>query len=473
MTSNHTLPFWQASILTYLVLLFAYGYIYGANDQMDFMPYALHIQQPTLFTQDFYVNCLRQRINERFILSHCIALFPENTWKALFFIIHATCSIILISGIFTWASKFIAAYWLVLLTGFATLILSYNINLGGNELYYNMACGSLISKSLGIWALWHAYQSRWFISSILAIVATYFHPIAGFQVILLSALLLNPRLYIGYLVLSVALVSPYIFFLVKDLNSRLSPELFTEIMLLRNAHHFFPAHFGLRNYILVVPLFLIGTYCWRSMDRRLFKLSLFVLAGCIVYSIVLTIAPKLAIQTQWFKITIWLKFFSFLAIISYSSAGLNQVSIQKTVITLSILFTVFRFVQSSVSINSILEKHRNIEYALDLKKESKPGDLYIVSPAFTEFKFYTGQSTYVDWKAIPHNGECLEEWYRRIKLAYGLTKDSMGSLQHINKIANNYLLNLSGDQKRRLKTEGITRIEVLDPQGSGPVSIKL
>ncbi len=120
-----------------------------------------------------------------------------------------------------------------------------------------------------------------------------------------------------------------------------------------------------------------------------------------------------------------------------------------------------------------MEKHRNIEYALDLKKESKPGDLYIVSPAFTEFKFYTGQSTYVDWKAIPHNGECLEEWYRRIKLAYGLTKDSMGSLQHINKIANNYLLNLSGDQKRRLKTEGITRIEVLDPQGSGPVSIKL
>lgn len=472
MTSNHTLPYWLPSTLTYLVLLITYGYIYGGNDQMDFMPYAVHIRQPTVFTQDFYVNCLSQRINERFILSHCIALFPENTWKVLFFIIHAICSIVLISGIFTWASKFIEDHKLVLLTGFATLILSYNINLGGNELYYNMVCGSLISKSLGIWALWHAYNSRWFISSMLAVIATYFHPVAGFQIVLLSAALLNMRLYIGYLVLSIALVSPYIFLLVRDLNSGLSPEEFTEIMLLRNAHHFFPAHFGLRNYILLIPLFLIGTYCWRTIDRRLFKLSALVLAGCIIYSIVLTISPKLAIQTQWFKATIWLKFFSFLVIISNLSSWLIQGHIKKLIISLSFLFIVFRFIQNTGSNNSLFNKNANMDYALYLKRESKPGDLYIVSPAFTEFKFYSGQSTYIDWKAIPHNGECLEEWYRRIKLAYGLKTDSLGPLENINEISNNYLLNLSSDQKRRLKAEGVTRIEVMGPR-SGPVSIKL
>lgn len=460
------LPHLIPSIVGYLILLGAYGYIYGGNDQMDFMPYAMHIQDPSLFVEDFYVNCISLKINERYLISHFIALFPIYSWKVLFYLIHAGSSIFLISGIFTWTSKFIDSTWLIFLTGFTTLVLSYNFNLGGNELYYNMVCGSLIAKSVGIWALWHAYNSKWIISAAFAVVSTYFHPIAGFQVLILSIVLLNTRNVIKYLALALVLVAPYVFLLIKDLNTSLSPSFFSEIMRLRNAHHFFPSHFGLRNYLLLIPLFLMGTYFWRSIDIKIFWLCLFILTGCIFYVITLSLYPKLAIQTQWFKTTIWLKFFSLLAIIKYASSWLSHSSIKKTVLALSILFILFRFAQLLLSSKSIFDNNDNIRHAENIMRKSKSGDVYIVSPAFTEFKFYSRLSTYVDWKAIPHNGTCLMEWYRRVNLAYGLGASNIGSLRSINEQANDYLLTLSQDQKAILKSEGVSHIIVLDPRGT-------
>ena len=145
---------------------------------MDFMPYARHIQDSSLFAQDFYVNCINSKYNERFLLGNLIALFPLGTWPILFYCIHAVCSVSLIYGVFTWCSKFIHKGWLMWLIGIALFSITYHFNLGGNELYYNMVCGSLISKSVGIWALIHAYNSKWLTSAILAVMATYFHPIA-------------------------------------------------------------------------------------------------------------------------------------------------------------------------------------------------------------------------------------------------------------------------------------------------------
>jgi hypothetical protein len=121
----------------------------------------------------------------------------------------------------------------------------------------------------------------------------------------------------------------------------------------------------------------------------------------------------------------------------------------------------------------LLGNNPNIQHAKSIKETSIHGDVYLVSPAFTEFKFYSGQSTYVDWKAIPHNGVCLEEWYRRIKIAYGLDPESVDKIESINEKANHHLLHLSELEKKQLKSEGVTKIEVVDPRGSGRISIVL
>lgn len=441
---------------------------------MDFMPYARHLQDSSVFATDFYVNCISLKYNERFVLGNLLALFPLHLWPLLFFCIHAICSITLVYGIFIWCAKFIRSDWLIWFTVVGVLIITYHFNLGGNELYYNMVCGSIIAKSLGVWALWHAYNSKWLPSAVLAVISTYFHPIAGLQVLILSAILIDARLVLKYLSFGFALISPYLYLLVKELNSNLSPAAFTEIMLIRNAHHFFPGHFGLLNYLLILPLFLIGTYLWKSIDLKLFRLSIFILAGCLMYGIMLTILPKLAIQTQWFKSTIWLKLFSLIAIIRFTSGWLCTSMPKIILIGLAGLFILFRSAQVFIlKLHPILGQNPNIQHAKSIGSTSKPNDLYLVSPAFTEFKFYSGQSTYVDWKAIPHNGACLEEWYRRVKIAYGITSGNIGKMQYINEQANHHLLNLSEIQKKQLKSEGVTKIEVMDTRSSRRISIEL
>ena len=53
----------------YFILLVAHGYQYGSGDQSDFMPYAMHLRNPDLYRGDFYISCLMDHFNERWLIA--------------------------------------------------------------------------------------------------------------------------------------------------------------------------------------------------------------------------------------------------------------------------------------------------------------------------------------------------------------------------------------------------------------------
>ncbi len=440
-----------------MLLLLVHGYAFGTNDQVDFMPYALHLQNPDLFPNDFYISSIGSRMNERWLLAHLVSLIPHAVWAWCFLFIHGGLTLLLISGLYTWSNYFLRSEILKFLVICGVLLISYNINLGGNELYYNMVCGSLIAKALGVWAMWYAFQSHWKQSVVLSVLATYFHPLAGAQILLLSIFLIHSENRIKLVFSSLLLVTPYILLLVWNLEGSLLPDQFTEIMLLRNAHHFFPSHFGLRNYLLLVPIYLVGSIAFIKVNKGIAKMLIFIILGCMFYSIAILFIPKICIMTQWFKATIWLKFFSVLGlIILIEKANLKSLYLKVALVLSLVVLSLktLRAFSSNTYEFPFTKSGAEVEFALEVKRITNQKAIFLVPPEFTAFKYNAERSTYVDWKAIPHNNESLKEWDKRVKLAYGLNGEYQ-SLQSIYSQANSHLLLLSEAEKIVLKDEGI------------------
>ncbi len=460
----------------YTLLILVHGYLFGSNDQMDFMPYARHLQAPELYPHDFYIGCLSDKFNERWLMAHAIAWLPSRFWPVSFLMLHCLFTMILIKGLLQWVTHFIKDFYLPWLILFLTLILFYHRNLGGNEVYYNMFTPSLIAKAIAVWALWNAYTSNLILSSCLTVLATYIHPIVGYQIMILCFVLLPADRRFRFLLVSVAGASPYLFSLLKGLNESLSDMQFTHIMKLRNAHHFFPSVFGILNYILLVPLFILGMIRFYSLDRRIFYVLFFISAGCIVYSCLIVFLPKYTILSQWFKTTIWLKFFSVLAIMHWIREKWKKLnlSIWNSVLVFVTSLTVGLFVAYKIYRNLPLDYSlyqlpnrsysKEVLFAMQVKNYSDRDAVFLVPPDYTAFKFYSERSTFVDWKAIPHHDACLITWYERIKLAYGLQDRSDLSLQELYETAHSYNSTLDEDRRQVLKAQGINYVIRLDKQ---------
>ncbi|MFZ1716459.1 MAG: DUF6798 domain-containing protein [Saprospiraceae bacterium] len=469
-------------VAVYMLLLLEHGYLFGSNDQMDFMPYARHLQDPSLYASDFYINCISQQFNERWLLGHLMALIPHGVWPGFFLSVHFGCTVLLMAGMKKWAAHFVsssAAQWTAILI---TLIVLYHRNLGGNELYYNMLTASNLAKAFAIWALWYAFKGKTGPSSVLIALCTYFHPIVGAQVFTLSMILSPPGQNIRLAFISLALILPYLLSLFIHLDESISASLFSDIMFVRNAHHFFPASFGLINYILLAPFFLFGTYRFWIIDKRMAMMLTVIMVGCLFYSLGILMMPKYVIMTQWFKTTIWLKFFCVVATINWIK-GLPNGSIMSYSIKphfilfgLIILFCVTKVIKNYWTDSPLYQlpwsqRSEDEKTAQNAKILSNQNEVFLVPPDFTAFKYYAERSTYVDWKALPHNGVCLGDWWQRISKVYGISLDDRGGLNSIYLKANDHLFRLTSEDKAEFKSRGITFIVFKSGQ-SGPYSIE-
>lgn len=467
----------------YAMLILVHGYAFGSNDQMDFMPYARHIQDASLYPNDFYINCIGSRFNERWFLANSIALIPAVWWPIFFLVLHAVSTILLVRGLIQWARLYFQSVWLQWLCVFIPLILLYNRNLGGNELYYNMVCASLLAKSIAIWALYHAYKSNLTKTILLTVLATYLHPIVGAQVFILAFILITMPQKTRYTIYVALLIIPYLYVLFNDLDHTISGREFVHIMYLRNAHHFFPGSFGMINYMILLPFGILGTKGLYTPDRRIFYICIAIIVGCLVYSIGMELFPKLTIISQWFKTTIWLKFFCTIGLIhlltNFQGIKIDQYHIYRlkyVVLTLITLLVSYKTYRNFARIDSeyqlpFSQPGYDIQAAFKAKIISTGNDIFLVPPDFTSFKYYSERSTYADWKAIPHNGNCLLEWRKRIYLSYGLTTTDRTSLNHIYARGNDYLSGLMPDQKTILRSQGVTYI-VFRPKGKKEYSIE-
>ncbi len=315
----------EAAVL-YVLLLLAHGYVFGHQDLIEVTGYLNFLQDPTLYPQDFYIQQITSRVpNERWMFVHLLNFFNISTpWS--FLVAHFVISLTMLSGLIVTAREFIKSDLFAFVAVVATLVVFYKINLGGNEIYYNTLTSSLAAKAIGIWSIFFLLRQKPTTAILMLIPASLIHPLVGIQLFMIFAgTLFVQQINTGnqaspikkYWSIPVYLLTAgvWLYFLEKQFSGgNLDSTTFYKIIEFRLAHHFIPEAFGLKNYLVLVPLFLFGWVYFRKNNEMLFWFFNFTILGLVIYTIGVELFQNtLFLSTQWFKTTIWLKYFSIIA----------------------------------------------------------------------------------------------------------------------------------------------------------------
>lgn len=469
----------QAGLL-YVLLVLAHGYVFGHQDLIEITGYLNFLEDPTLYANDFYIQHITSRIpNERWMFVQLLNFFHIQTpWS--FLIAHMVVSVIMLSGLILTGQEILQSRLFAFVAVLACMTVFYKINLGGNEIYYNTLTASLAAKTIGIWSIYFFLKNKPTTTLLMLIPASLIHPLVGIQLFLLIVgLIFVQQFQAGFSIdrlkkywgIPVYLLTAgvWLYFLQKQVNDgNLSNETFYEIIEFRLAHHFIPSAFELGNYLILIPLFLFGTiYFWKK-HKPLFWFFVFSILGLMVYSLgVEMLKSDLFLSTQWFKTTIWLKYFSLIAIcgavyelikkhLPQALKWLNWALIS-ALVALAVLLIWKLPERHPTTFDLPWKGDYNDEIAIARLAERKtPQDALFVTPIyFTHLKFYGKRSSYVDYKAMVHHKSVLSEWYQRVKTIYQIP-NNLSSTQRLS--SRHRQLPDSEEGIRLLKDLGITHI---------------
>lgn len=495
---------WLIAFGLYGWLLLRGGYVFGGNDQIETLSYAKFLQDKTLFTNDFYIQEISKYFfNERFLFSWLVSNFGAKT-SVIIFYLHLFVSVALLRGAFALANKFIENIFFSWAAVFLYFIGLQNISLGENNIWYNSLIPSVLAQLFALWAIVFSLQKQLRIAWIFIIITTFFQPLQGVQIfiLLVSAYIFQYyyqyKLYLKNIILffliwlSTAFI--YIFQLTQQYNI-CTPEkakLFANILEFRASHHYFPTYFGLKNYIIVLPLLFLGNYFFFLKGRKLFADSvlplvrvLFVIVtlGLGVYIVGVQIfRSKMILSTQWFATTIWLQFFSVIALVRYIEFSIIQKKyfykiLSNNFLSISIfgisgiiacflttpqyrLFSAknydlpFNLYQNSTNLN-----FWEVEIAEQAKAKTVKNAIFVTLTDITYFKYFSERSHFVDYKAIAHNCEAITNWFERINLIYQIDLENRRKKEDLTSLANQHFRNLKEKDFLQLKeNQGITHI---------------
>ena len=445
---NYTTLF--MAVMLYATVLIYQGYQYGQGDQSQILP-VLHAQDhPGSYSQDHYVQSyLDAKINERTVFQSVFRyLGYQHPW--IVWIWHALWSITLILAWLNISSLGIKSKIYQYLAVTFIFILGFHTSTGGNEIYYDSVIPSLIAKALGSWAIYFWLRADYNPWLILLFVATLLQPLVGFQLFLLTVIALFVDHIIqkkttdlpwkGVVLLGMIIV-PWIYFLSKNNGAVNEPALFMDIMEFRLSHHFFPSYFGWQHLVIGGMLGLIGVLFYK---QRLRWFVLTILIGCIVYTILVEKYRMAgALYSQWWKTTIWLEALGCIAIAVGQEKGAPYLGIftRKSwtgPILILLLVGTYRLSGWFGDKPDYLfpwdnKQNDAIDVSLQAKDLTPEDAVFIIPIDFTAFRWYSKRSLYVDYKALFHQEEFLQEWYRRIEgiYAYGLKEKKGGFDIHV------------------------------------------
>ncbi|HZV71439.1 MAG TPA: DUF6798 domain-containing protein [Saprospiraceae bacterium] len=469
-----------AALILYATVIVYQGYQYGQGDQTQILPCLWAQDHPGAYTQDHYVqHYLASGINERtifhFLLRH---LGYDQPW--IVFIWHAISGIGLILGLISIASVFIKRnVWQWLSVGMI-LTLGFHTSTGSNELYYNLLIPSLPAKALAAWAIYFWLRNKYSAWALLLIAAGYLQPLVGIQVFLLTTIAMiierwrnkntNPlplKLILLYLIATV----PWLVLLAMNNGSHSDPVSFMQIMEFRLSHHFFATYFGLIH-LLFWTIFAFACIYFYTGKMKWMCIAIF--AGCAFYEIgVEVMRLPIALYTQWWKTTIWLEAFAFIALfVQLEKLGFLNNLFKKYSLVLPLLFWgLVCFYRLSGLFGErpddmlpwVRSKSEEVEISELARQLTPENAVFIIPPDLTAFRWYSKRSLYVDYKAMIHNESFLTEWLERIVNVYAYDLKSKQSGIDFYRHANEVLSAPSGNLIDSWKKSGITYIISTDP----------
>jgi hypothetical protein len=417
------------------VALLFQGYAFGGGDQIEILPVFNYWNDTSLYSHDFYIQSfLSKAYTERSPFLYVVYFLTQGKPWLIFFL-HVVTSLVLFAGLIRIGEIISGSAIIGTLAALLVVTLGSQFSLGGNELYYNLLIPSLLSKAIAVWCIYYwLIKNGWF-SIFLLICSTYIHPLVGLQIFVLMVfanLWLKREFWTVILqaIFYLAIISPWILTLyLQQSQGSLDHNLYLEILEFRVAHHFLPQYFGYGNFLITSILALVAVYWYRISSRETLALLIPIILGCLVYSVFVTVfSSKLFLNTQWFKSTIWLEFFSFLAFLDIIRSTLNwdtssrmwQWTVTGIVPVACLIFLVFGIKNPLFSFPWISQDTDEIEISLWVKENTDSSALFLTPPHYTSFKYVSQRASWIDYKAMIHHHDVMNKWYDRVKLAYSV-----------------------------------------------------
>jgi hypothetical protein len=431
-------------VSVYLIILGVRGFLFASNDVMDVMAYAKYLQDNTLYPKDFYIQSIAHTLpNERIVFALFLSLWGSFLpWATL--ILHALSSLFLIAGIYRIAKLFLHTdffAWLLPLVLFGPL---YHIGVGDCELYYNMFIASLLAKSIGIWSLYYYLNSRYSLAYFLLLPVTLIHPTVGAQLFLIylgvqivQIFMHGKKIYSKGLIAYVLIGLSWLFFLQFRVfeSSVLSTQELLDIFEFRLAHHFIPAYFKITDWLISIFFILLSLFYFWFKNHQAFWLVAVLSFGMILYTLSISLFPmEILLSSQWFKTYIWAELLGVIVLLrlveKQFAARFQMDRWNRWFKILCYFAAIIILVLTHLDDNYFSAKRHDFFYKNEWSSEADIGrkareytkvdDLFIVPMEFTEFKYYSERSLYIDYKTVVHRKDALSEWYARIQRIYGI-----------------------------------------------------
>lgn len=445
--TDKPLYLWLTASILLLLAYYYHGFQVYSSDTIETVPYALWLADNSLFPSDFHLSFLREIIpNERIVISGILHFFSANISLASH-IFHGICSIFLFAGMVRLADIILKNIELAIIAVFITVFSLYNINVGSNELYYNMFVPSLAGKAAAIWALVFFIQKRKWLTTSVLILATFLHPLVGFQLFIVLTginIFLHYKDKESYFTVLFYLITAglwILFILLGQNNSEIASELITkisffEIIEYRIGHHFFPAYFPKSHLVISILLYTFGLIYFFKKNTKFFYFFIISLIGIIIYFVGLFFQWELILSSQWMKINIWLKFLSVIA----SIALIQNLFEKKThrLITLIIFIGSLGFAINRFA--PVYDDPPSVDLYTWISINTNKEDLFLVPPQLVDFKARTLRSSYFDFKAMLHHKPAIYLWADRFYEVYGMeAKNRHKGISIFTAVRDNYL----------------------------------
>lgn len=462
------------AVILYATVIIYQGYQYGQSDQSQILPVLYALDHPETYATDHYVQSyLKSGVNERSIF-HALFRYMgyDHPWMVFFW--HALTSISLIFAWIKIAGNFIKHKSMQWLSMAFILTIGFHTSTGSNELYYNQFIPSLPAKALASWGLYFWLKDKFTWWALLLTLATYIQPLAGLQLFILTsiALIINHHrknildtLPWKQMVIYILMIFPWIYLLAINNGGQQNPDTFMDLMEFRLSHHFFGSAFGYLHLFLGVLFALLVLIFYKDRLRWLF---IIVSLGCILYEAgVEIVRSPLVLYSQWWKTTIWLEVFAFIAVVSLFEMSFPSLSkYYKSALLLPLFFlllvSIYRFSgfrEKPLFMTPISAIESDEVKISKLTQQLTPiNSVFILPTDVTAFRWYSKRGVYVDYKALFHQEEFLKEWYERIQLIYDYTLENKRKGVLIGQHSKAILESPTPERIQAWKSAGITHI---------------
>lgn len=474
---------WGGITGLFAAMLVIWGYTFGHENSIQLIPLALHMHDPSLYPNDFFIAHAAERFpNERSFFLFLLYPFGDALeWPV--FILFSVCTLLLFRALIGIAEHITGSRTVAFAT-LLILIFPFNFHaLGMNELFGRELSATLVSDAAAAFALWMFLQQRIRLTYGLLIFSTLMHPLAGLQMFLLitgaavvQSLLRRDLTYIKTtLLLPIAAYCATALLFIARLQSGLDDTpwddaaFFRHFFVFRNAHHYIPSAYPHNDWIMLTPIFLAAPFLLWKRHRDLALLSILIIVGCLVYSFGVMQLHSVTITTaQWFKSTMWLEFIGVAAVLGAGVRLLQRMksmhadrilfasALALTLFWMLVIFPTWSFWRTNTAYEFPfwLRMTPEIDISQQAMKNTPKDALFIQPAGFDELKYYSRRSGYVDYKALTHTKGFIRAWSARFNEVY---KVDPGTSKDISFDA----VRTADAQFRMLSAEELTRLHIM------------